>query len=80
MLTCRQCQPWAPTGPMEIEDAIDHLVDYHAIRAKVLIKKVETLLNNNEPNLAFRDQSLIHLVAEALGHRSEFPNVYGVYE
>ena len=79
-LSCRQCLSWRPTGDLEPEQAIEHLIRVHPSRAVVLLKKLHDGLTNREPNLFICEADFWSRLDEALGHRSEYDNAFGVYE
>lgn len=76
-MICRQCEPWKPTGDMTEEQAVDHLVEVHANRAAIFIKKIFKFASGygSVMNGDLRDE-----LNQALAHRSEYENQYGVYE
>ena len=74
---CRQCKSWRPTGELTPEQAIDHLVEVHPGRAAIFIKKLKSFA---EGCGEIMDHEIMRELDEALGHRSEFVNEYGVYE
>lgn len=74
-MICRQCQPWNPTGNMDLEQAIQHLVEVHSGRAVAFLLKLRVDPDSGRDVIDFDAE-----LGRALAHRSEYNNTYGVYE
>lgn len=76
-MNCRQCEPWKSTGELTQVEAIDHLVEVHPGRAATFIKRVFAFASGYGSVMS---NDLRSELDDALAHRSEYPNTYGVYE